>query len=466
MLTIHRTIASAIALVFTLAFASAEESFSLEGVWKATAEMPNGDTGDSTFEIEKKDSGLTGKVTTDNGKEVEISKLTLDGKDLVMVMETDYQGTDIIITVNAKAEETNKLTGTWKVEDTSGTEHINESWSAVRESAPEPAKEIASIVGNWKAVASTDNGEMPSTVSFTKDGDTYKGKSSSDRGSTEFKSVQVDGESVRVELALEYDGNEIPVAIKAELTDADHLKGKWIIFDETGQEAMSGEWKAERMIMLDIVGTWDVVAITDDGDLEFQSVFAKTEKGHKGHVELDGDNVDYTSVSVDDNDVKLQIPYQGGNVTIEASLKGKNKLEGEWTFLDSNDIEAGNDKWTATKVVKTVATDDQKEESVSLAGDWALDVTLADNTRDYTLKITEDGDDLKGVFVSPRSGETNCDSVSFKDNAIEVKVTRAIQGTDIQFIYTGEFKDGNLSGKLVPKGYEDQFSGTWTGKRK
>ncbi len=47
-----------------------------------------------------------------------------------------------------------------------------------------------------------------------------------------------------------------------------------------------------------------------------------------------------------------------------------------------------------------------------------------------------------------------------------MKVTRAIQGTDIEFVYKGKLNDDQLSGSVVPTGYEDQFSGTWTGKRK
>ena len=103
----------------------------------------------------------------------------------------------------------------------------------------------------------------------------------------------------------------------------------------------------------------------------------------------------------------------------------------------------------------------------TVVGEWAIEIDFGQGEpRDYTLKISEEDDALGGVFISPRSGETKCDSVYFKEAAFGMKVTREVQSMDIEFVYKGKLKDDQLSGTVVPTGYEDQFSGTWTGKRK
>ena len=100
-------------------------------------------------------------------------------------------------------------------------------------------------------------------------------------------------------------------------------------------------------------------------------------------------------------------------------------------------------------------------------GKWNIVISLGDNERTYELAISEDGEGLKGVFTNDRNDrESVCDSISFEAGNLSAKVTRDVRGNEIQFIYEGRLsEDGTLSGTVVPKGYEDQFSGTWTGKR-
>ncbi|MFT4639876.1 MAG: hypothetical protein ACI8T1_003201 [Verrucomicrobiales bacterium] len=337
-------------------------------------------------------------------------------------------------------------------------------WAAVRTSAPpedsKPAS-ATSIAGKWNAKSTSDNGEMESVVTFTKDGEKFKGTATSDNGSLDFDSVKVDGKNVEIELTFDINDTEVPITIKADQTDDDHLKGKWIVFDESGQEEASGAWTAERALTLDLAGTWGVVATTDDGDLEFKSIFEKTDSGYKGKTVSNQGSNDYSLVKVSDNDVKLEAPFGEGTVKVAASYKEKNKLTGKWTYFDSSDSEVASDAWVATKEVK------EEPKASPIAGEWAIEITFGDqDPRDYSMKISEEGDALKGVFISPRSGETKCDSVAFKDDALEMKVTRDIQGNEIQFIYKGKLADDKLSGSVVPKGYEDQFSGEWTAKRK
>ncbi len=463
-------LASIIAALFVgLTAVSAEESVSLIGEWKVTAEKPQGGgTAESTMKIAKEDEKFVGVGTTEDGQKMGITSVSIDGKKVVIDLDFEYNGQDITIRIKAEESEKGTLSGRWLALDAEGTEHVDEAWEAVRTSEPEAESKpesAASIVGKWNAKSTTDNGDLESVVTFTKDGDKFKGSSKSEQNSLDFDSVSVEGKEVEVELTLDYEGTDIPVTIRAEQTDADHLNGKWVIFDESGQESASGEWDAERALMLDLAGAWDVVATTDDGDLEIQSVFEKTESGYEGKSDTNDGSVDYTSISVADNEVKLGLPFGDGSVKIEASYTEKNKLTGKWHYFENSDSEEASGDWVASKVVVEEKKEEAKEETI--VGEWAIEISFGDaDPRDYNLKLTEEDDALSGVFISPRSGETKCDSVSLKDDAFKMKVTREVQGMDIEFVYEGKLTDDQLSGSVVPTGYEDQFSGTWTGKRK
>ena len=453
----------------SLTAVSAEESVSLIGEWKVTAEKPQGGgTAESTMKIAKEDEKFVGVGTTEDGQKMGITSVSIDGKKVVIDLDFEYNGQDITIRIKAEESEKGTLSGRWLALDAEGTEHVDEAWEAVRTSEPEAESKpesAASIVGKWNAKSTTDNGDLESVVTFTKDGDKFKGSSKSEQNSLDFDSVSVEGKEVEVELTLDYEGTDIPVTIRAEQTDADHLNGKWVIFDESGQESASGEWDAERALMLDLAGAWDVVATTDDGDLEIQSVFEKTESGYEGKSDTNDGSVDYTSISVADNEVKLGLPFGDGSVKIEASYTEKNKLTGKWHYFENSDSEEASGDWVASKVVVEEKKEEAKEETI--VGEWAIEISFGDaDPRDYNLKLTEEDDALSGVFISPRSGETKCDSVSLKDDAFKMKVTREVQGMDIEFVYEGKLTDDQLSGSVVPTGYEDQFSGTWTGKRK
>ena len=101
----------------------------------------------------------------------------------------------------------------------------------------------------------------------------------------------------------------------------------------------------------------------------------------------------------------------------------------------------------------------------ALLGKWKAKVKREDEDRDYDMSFAESAGQLTAVLVSPRSGEHKFRTVTFKDGKISMEIVRDIQGNEAVFIYDGELKDGALSGKVVVKGFEDQYKGTWTAKK-
>ena len=86
---------------------------------------------------------------------------------------------------------------------------------------------------------------------------------------------------------------------------------------------------------------------------------------------------------------------------------------------------------------------------------------------DYLLRISKTGDQLKGVLVSPRSGEHEIKSVNWKDddNALELKIERNISGTEIELRFEAKLTDKELSGRVSIVD-SDQLDGTWSAKKK
>ena len=453
----------AVSAAISTSFTFADEGLSLPGTWTATGDLPNGGTNESTLTITKEGETFNGVAISEDEEERELLRFSTEGKKVSFEVDVESNGETGVLRITAEQSEVGKLAGDWALIDSSGEERAKEPWHAVRISELEPASAapVASLVGKWNAVAKTDDGdEFPSLVEFAEDSGKYSGSSTSDRGETKFDSVELSGKDVEVEMVLEPDGNKLDARIEATQKDEDHLEGKWVIFDNTGQQAATGDWMAERALVLDLAGTWDGIATTDNGDNKHQSVFEKADAGYKGKVMGEQGEADYTSVKVDGNEVVLEVPFGEGSIKIAASYKEKNKLVGKWTFFDSSGSEAATSDWVATKQVE------EEKVARSVTGEWAIAVTMGEFERAYGLRIASEGDDMKGIMIHPTKGDLPCDLVTFEDGELVVKITRDFQGNDIEFIYKGKLSDeGALSGTVVPKGYEDQYSGEWTGKR-
>ena len=337
------TLLATILTTASLAFAD-ESTVSLEGKWNTTGTLPDGGTNDSTFTVSKDGDKYTVEVVTSDGEDRTMDSVTVEGKTVTMEMAVEGNGQTGVLRVKADQTEEGKLNGKWYLLDSSDTVRAEEDWKAVREDPP------VDIVGDWDAKATTGDGqEMESEVVFAKKDDKLSGSSKSDRGETKFDSVKVDGKKVNVELTLEMNGTELDTEIVVEAKTKDHLEGKWIISDDTGQEAATGPWEAKRKASFDLVGTWEVVADTDNGETEHNAVFTKKEDAYQGSANSDEGEADYTTVKVEGVEVHLALPFGEGIVKVTAKADGADKLSGTWVYLDSSDTEVATDKWNATR---------------------------------------------------------------------------------------------------------------------
>jgi hypothetical protein len=108
---------------------------------------------------------------------------------------------------------------------------------------------------------------------------------------------------------------------------------------------------------------------------------------------------------------------------------------------------------------------DAAKSPASVVGNWKLDLKLNDNSYDYTLRVTDSDGKLSGVLVSPRSGEYKAKSISFEKDTLKMEVDRNIENTPVTFVFTGKLDGQALAGEAVVKGFGDDLTGSWTGKR-
>jgi len=103
--------------------------------------------------------------------------------------------------------------------------------------------------------------------------------------------------------------------------------------------------------------------------------------------------------------------------------------------------------------------------AAKLAGTWKMAVHIGENDSDYELRLGQADGKFSGTLISPRSGEHKFRTVTWAGEKLEMELDRDYQGNTVTLLYTGKLEGDGLSGKVVAKGAEDQFSGTWKAKK-
>ena len=213
-------------------------------------------------------------------------------------------------------------------------------------------KATVNLAGKWDASASFNETESRDSV-FTirkKDGKLTASMVNEDGVKQEMDRAKVDGKTLTIEFDFEQDGAKGIIGAKADLQKDGSLYGKWYVRTEDGTEQMSNDWKAVRSLSSAFAGNWDVVAETEENDIEHAMVVEKSGSSFSALASSEAGDTSYSSVKVAKNGLKMEIPFGGGKVKIDAKLTAARKLAGEWKFYDDFNEEVGKGNWSATKV--------------------------------------------------------------------------------------------------------------------
>ena len=78
-----------------------------------------------------------------------------------------------------------------------------------------------------------------------------------------------------------------------------------------------------------VVGTWDAVSTTPNGDMPSVIKVKEVEGALKAEIEIDGVARTVTDEKLDGNVLRMKVQYEGGVYDVEAKIDG-DTLEGTW----------------------------------------------------------------------------------------------------------------------------------------
>jgi hypothetical protein len=233
---------------------------------------------------------------------------------------------------------------------------------------------------------------------------------------------------------------------------------------------------AESPDLAKLQGKWSTKRTGSDGQ---ESSFTMEIKGQKLTFEAFGGDKELRFIAKGNVKAEMQGPFHVMKITqIEAGgsagdLQPVNDDRSTVYFLKDDtlalatnfDKERENEKprlevYQRVETKAASATGDMAK----LVGKWKMIVKSGDDERDYDINFAEADGKLSGSLVSPRSGEFKFKSITFSEGKLTMELPRTIQENDVTFIYVGKLKDGELTGDVTVKEFED-FKGSWTAKK-
>ena len=104
------------------------------------------------------------------------------------------------------------------------------------------------LVGKWKIVAETPEGESTSVWTFTRSDGKISGQSVSEDSGQEstFDDVEFEGDKLAFSIDIEMQGTELVLDLESKIS-GDSLKGTWIAMDTDGNKMANGDLSGTRM---------------------------------------------------------------------------------------------------------------------------------------------------------------------------------------------------------------------------
>ena len=210
----------------------------LVGNWKATAELPNGESRQYTLSI-KNNKGKLSVISKGGSRESTFDKVTLDDDKVRFEGEferDDFTGTIRVDTVYKQRE----LSGTWTIFDSASSELASGDYAAEKQRPPFPGI----LIGDWNMLVDLQGQEIDYTLRISKKDKGLAGKLISPRsGARNLTSVEFKMGKLTMRETRDYDGTEVNSVYTAELKQK-QLSGSASL--ETSQGDFESSWSAEK----------------------------------------------------------------------------------------------------------------------------------------------------------------------------------------------------------------------------
>jgi hypothetical protein len=321
--------------------------FELSGDWNAATTLPDGNESESVLRLAKSDGKWSGTAKGESG-ELKLTKVTIEGSDVVFELDIEVNGNELVFRVDAKAEGTNNLVGKWTANGADGNEVATGDWTAERDMHP--------LVGEWNATGMGPEGEkMRFPIVIQEEDDKLLAVLKRGEYALPADEVTLADKKLTLKVQFPFDGSTYPVTFTATLSDdGDQLAGGWVALNASGDEEASGDWKALRAGSVELAGAWTAKATLGDGT-ENSSVYHFEADGDdwKGKAVGDGGGVVFDKVTLDGKDlvVDMELPYDGSTIElrVKAVFDDAGAIVGKWIAFDDSGQEAATGDWQAAR---------------------------------------------------------------------------------------------------------------------
>ena len=295
-----------------------------------------------------------------------------------------------------------------------------------------------------------------STLTLKLVGDKLLGSFKSRDNEIKIENAKLEGDTVSFQVTRSFNDREFTIKYTGKLT-ASGIKGT------RSTRRGEREWEAKRTTGLaDVLGLWKFkfegrngepietsLKITKDGD-KLKGLYTGRQRDHQvKNITLKGNLLSF-HFSRETNNGEFHVTYEG-------KLSG-NSIKGQLKFR-FGDNEGTRD---------FVGHREGKKKGVQIAdvlGTWKLE-SRRDNgdTFESSIKITKDGDKLKGLYTS-RYGEREVEKVKLEGDVLTFQFSVETDNADIVVVYKGKLSGGSFKGTRVFERGDQRRESEFTGRR-
>lgn len=220
---------------------------------------------------------------------------------------------------------------------------------------------------------------------------------------------------------------------------------------------------------LDLAGVWKTSATMPDGAV-FPATFSFQQENGAWQGTADSRHgvqaVDRITIGPGTVRLEMDLDRDGQTMVLrieaEADPQDAHQLKGTWSALRDGGSSAYTGAWEATRDPAAA----RPATSAILAGEWAVHLTFGNEEREYTLRFTADGGQVKGVAVIPDEPEHPIESVSLENQDFAMRIKKDFDGKETTLVFNGKLEERTLTGKVVIEGREAEYALDWTAIKK
>jgi hypothetical protein len=264
------------------------------------------------------------------------------------------------------------------------------------------------IAGKWLGNADTPNGPVDLVFEIRQEGNQLTGTATLFETPTPISALRFDDGKFSGEITVMGGSYRLLATV-----NEGKMTGTW---EQVGGD-YKGTWTAAREAAAPasgIAGTWEIVAVTPDGDASYLLELNRQGDGFTGTIGGDMGTASLDALSFKDGKLHFEVDGGGTVYIIDGALEGDN-LKGRWA------ISGGDASGTWSGKRKGAAAGSAAPAQASLGGTWEGSADTPDGTMSFQMLLQQNGDNLTGQIPMP-DGTVTLQKVSFSGGKLVFEV--------------------------------------------